>query len=302
MVAARRSRHRCLRHRGQDLGQVHGPGPGLQPGQAAADMHQAGAVPRRAHLGPGVQHAAHLVGQHGGGGVRVLDRERAAEAATGVGVRQLDQVDPGHVAQQPERPVSDPQQAQRMAGRMVGDPVRVVRADVLHPEHVHQQLGEFVGAGGHRFGAAGQRLVPVPPGHHGVLVPDRPGARAGRDHDRLAALEDLDVVADQGQRVPEVASVHVHLAAAGLRGRELDLMAKPFQQPDGGPARVGEQGVGQAGHEQRDTHGVSLPPRWLPPAQRPHPGPGPGSTRGPPGPARRRPDGAGACRHRGPLR
>ena len=127
-----------------------------------------------------VQHAAHLVGQHGGGGVRVLDRERAAEAAAGVGVRQLDQVDPGHVAQQPERPVADPQQPQRVAGRMVGDPVRVVGADVLHAEHVDQQLGQFVGAGGHRLGAAGQRLVPVPPGHHRVLVPDRPGARAGR--------------------------------------------------------------------------------------------------------------------------
>ncbi len=149
-----------------------------------------------------------------------------------------------------------------MAGRMVGDPVRVVGADVLHPEHVGQQLGEFVGAGGHRLRAAGQRLVPVPAGHHRVLVPDRPRARAGRDHDRLAALEHLDVAADQGQRVAEVAGVHVHLAAAGLRGRELDLVAEPLEQPDRGPARLGEQRVGQAGHEQGDSHDVSLPPHW----------------------------------------
>ena len=41
---------------GEDLGQVHGPHPGPQPGQAAADVQQAGGVAGRADLGPGVQH------------------------------------------------------------------------------------------------------------------------------------------------------------------------------------------------------------------------------------------------------
>ena len=154
-------------------------------------------------------------------------------SASGSSTRSI----PATLAQQPQRPVADPQQPQRVAGRVVGDPVRVVGADVLHPEHVGQQLGQLVGAGGHRLGAAGQRLVPVAPGHHRVLVPDRAGARAGRDHDRLAALEHLHVPADQRQRLAQVAGVHVHLAAAGLRGRELHLVAEPLQQPDRGPAR-----------------------------------------------------------------
>ena len=76
------------------------------------------------------EHVAHLVGEHRGRGVGVLDRERAAEAAALVGAGQLDQVEAAHRAQQPQRPVAHPQQPQRVAGRVVGDPVRVVGADV----------------------------------------------------------------------------------------------------------------------------------------------------------------------------
>ena len=43
---------------------------------------------------------AHLVGQHRGRHVGVLQRERAAEAAALLGVGQLDQVEPAHRAQQ----------------------------------------------------------------------------------------------------------------------------------------------------------------------------------------------------------
>src|SRR6266566_6397063 len=58
---------------GEDLGQVDGPGARVQPGQPAADVHQAGTVARGAHLGAGGEHRAHLVGQHGRGHVSVLD-------------------------------------------------------------------------------------------------------------------------------------------------------------------------------------------------------------------------------------
>ena len=71
---------------------MHGPGARPDPGQPAADVHQARAVPGRADLRAGVQHVAHLVGQHRRRGVGVLDRERAAEAAALVRGRQLDQV------------------------------------------------------------------------------------------------------------------------------------------------------------------------------------------------------------------
>ncbi len=61
---------------------------------SAADVHQARGVPGAAHLGPGLQDVGHLVGQHGGGRIGVLDREGSAEAATGFGLGQLTSVSP----------------------------------------------------------------------------------------------------------------------------------------------------------------------------------------------------------------
>ena len=245
---------RVVLRRGQDLGQVDGPDPGPQPGQAAADMHQAGTVPSRAHLGPGGQHVAHLVGQHSRRSIGVLQREGAAEPAAHLGIRQFHQVQATDLAQQPDRPVTDPQQPQRVAGGVIGDPVRVVSPHVLNTEHVGEQLGQLVGAGGHRFGAARERLVSVPPRDHRVLVPDGADTRSGRGDDHVAVLEDVRVPADQRQRVALVAGIDVHLAAARLRLGKLDPVAEPLQQRDRGPAHPGEQGVGQAGHEQRDPH------------------------------------------------
>ena len=63
--------------------------------QPAADVHQARGVTGGADLGAGGEHAPHLVGQHRGRRVRVLHRERAAEPAADVGVRQRHQVDAG---------------------------------------------------------------------------------------------------------------------------------------------------------------------------------------------------------------
>ncbi len=66
-------------------------------------------------------------------GVGVLDRERAAEAAALVGARQRAQLKAAHRAQQPQRPVAEPQRAQGVAGRVVGDRVRELGADVVTP-------------------------------------------------------------------------------------------------------------------------------------------------------------------------
>jgi hypothetical protein len=51
----------------------------------------------------------------------------------------------------------------------------------------------------------------------------------------------------------------VHLAAARLLERELDLVPQPLQQPDDRSSRGREQGVAEAGDEQRQPHadGVS---------------------------------------------
>ena len=89
---------------------------------------------RRSDLGAASRDGAHLSREHRQRDVGVLDREGAAEAAALGGARQLDQLEPAHRAQQPHaagrRRASD---AQRVAGRVVGDAVRRSRADVLTP-------------------------------------------------------------------------------------------------------------------------------------------------------------------------
>jgi hypothetical protein len=214
---------------GEDLGQVHGAHAGAQAAQPAADVHQAGGVPGRAHLGPGRQHVAHLVGQHRRGDVWVLEREGAAEAAARLRLRQLHQVDAADRPQQPQRAVADPQHPQRVAGRVVGDPVRVVGADVGDPEHVDEQLRQLEGPRRHLLGRRRQPVVAGLPRDPGVLVAHRPRARAARHHHRLVPGERRHVAAHQRQRLAGVAGVDVHLPAAGLGHGHLDLQAQPLQ-------------------------------------------------------------------------
>ena len=167
---------------------------------------------------------------------------------------QLDQVDAADLAQQPQRPVPDPQHPQAVAGRVVGHPVRVVGADVGDPEHVDQELRQLEGARGHLPGGRRQPGVAGLGGQPGVLVADRPGARPARGHHRVVAGEGGDVPAHQRHRLREVAGVDVHLPAAGLGPRHLDGAAEPLQQPHRRLADVREQPVHQTGHEQGDTH------------------------------------------------
>ena len=80
-------------------GQMHRPHPGALTRQRTADLHQAGVVGGADDLGAGVEHPAHLVGQHRGRDLRVLHREGAAEAAALRRRRQVDELDPPHCSQ-----------------------------------------------------------------------------------------------------------------------------------------------------------------------------------------------------------
>ena len=132
--------------------------------------------PADEHLGAGLADVPRLVGAHGHRGVGVLDGEGAAEAAALLGAGSSTRSMPRTARSSRARPVADAEHPQRVAGRVVGHPVREVRADVGHPEHVDEELGQLVGraapvrrrlrAGRHRR-AADDR----------VLVPGRAGAR-----------------------------------------------------------------------------------------------------------------------------
>ena len=229
--------------------------------QRPADVGQAGVVPGGTDLGAGVEHVTDLVGQHRHRRVSVLDREGAAEAAALGRGGQLDQVDAAHRAQQPQRRVADLEQPQRVTGGMVGHPVGVIRADVLHAEHVDQELRQLVDARGHRGDLGGEPLVAGQLGDPRVVVAHHRRARPRRCDHRLRAAEDPHEAARQGDGLALVAGVEVHLAAAGLLQREVDLVAEPLQQPhDRLPSR-GEHGVVEARQEQGGTHVARVFPR-----------------------------------------
>ena len=81
--------------------------------------------------------------QHRSRHIGVLHGERAAEAAALLRVRKIDQFDPGHGPKEPERRVSDPQQPQRVARRVVCDRALVRRADVFDAQDAREELREL---------------------------------------------------------------------------------------------------------------------------------------------------------------
>ena len=127
-----------------------------------------------------------------------------------------------------------------MARRVQRHPVRERRADVDHAELVDQELGQLEHPIAHR---------------RDPLAHVRDAGRRRRD-DRLVAREHAREARHQPARLVLVARVDVHLAAARLLQRELDLAAEPLEQLDHGPARRREQRVVEARDEKRDLIGT----------------------------------------------
>ena len=169
-------------------------------------------------------------------------------------VGQLDEPDARDGAQQRQRPVTHPEHAQRVAGRVVGHGVRERGAHVGHPEHVDEELGQLEHPGRDVRDRGREPAITGPPGDDPVLVPRRSGARARRRDDVVVALEGRHEVADHGHGLVEVAGVHHRLRAARLRRRELHVDAEPAQQRHDRLPRGGEHRVVDARHHQRHPH------------------------------------------------
>ena len=86
------------------------------------------------------------------------------------------------------------------------------------------------------------------------VVADHRGARGGRRDDDVEAGERVGEAADERDARRLVAAVEVHLAAARLRLRELDLVAEVPEQPDRRLPDLREEQVVEAGDEQPDAH------------------------------------------------
>jgi hypothetical protein len=65
-------------------------------------------------------------------------------------------------------------------------------------------------------------------------------------------------MADDGNGLAMVAGVPMHLAAAGLIGREVDGVAEAFEDVDDGFAGLREESVVVTGDEERHSHGGDL--------------------------------------------
>ena len=73
-------------------------------------------------------------------------------------------------------------------------------------------------------------------------------------------LELVNKALQEGRRLRLVASIVVHLAAAGLARRELDRMTKPLEDAHDRFSRLRKQRVVIAGDEKRDSQGSPLRP------------------------------------------
>ena len=146
--------------------------------QRAADVHQARRVDRGADLRARVEHVAQLVAEHRHRGVRVLDRERAAEAAALARLVQSTRSIPRTARSSRAGRSPTPQRADRVARRVQRDPVRERRPDVLDAEHVDDELRQLVDR------RAGERHA-----HALVVVAHEPDAGRARGDDGLRVPE-----------------------------------------------------------------------------------------------------------------
>ena len=243
---------------------MHDAHPGVDAGQATADVHEAGVVAGAQDLGARGHHVAHLVGEHRGGGLGVLHGEGAAEAAADLGIGQVDEGERLDGLEKTVGAVGDLGDPQRVAGGVVGDRVREVGAHVLGAQDIDEQLGEVVGVSGDLLDPLGQGRVAHVLGHEALLVAGGAGAGARGDDDGVPlAVEDggegVHVVARDLGGLLEVAGVGVHLAAADLSLREADLVAEALQDGDGCLRCLREHGVRKTGGEKGDSH--DMPPR-----------------------------------------
>jgi L-rhamnose isomerase / sugar isomerase len=233
---------------------VRRPHAGAKARQGPADLEQARVVEGRAHLGTRVEDASHLVAEDRRGGLGILDGERPAEAAAFAAARKIDEVEAADGVEQSPRRVADTQDPQRMARRVVGHPMRVGSADVVQPEALDEELAQLQHTRRQRLDLTLQRRVPL--GERRVVVPNRPDARGRRSNHHLRVGEHANESAGQRPGFNPVAGVEVHLSAAGLSGRKLDLVPESLEQTNRRDACLRHERVREAGDEERYAHRV----------------------------------------------
>src|SRR5215210_2932468 len=105
----------------------------------------------------------------------------------------------------------------------------------------------------------GETPVPGEVSGHRVELADHAHAGAGGRDDGLVTAEDLDEAPHQGDGLPLVAGVEVHLAAARLRVGKVSPPTETFENLDGSLSRLWKERVVEAGYKERHAHRYSPP-------------------------------------------
>jgi hypothetical protein len=140
--------------------------------------------------------------------------------------------------------------------------MRKERAEISDAEAFRQQFGELIDTWKKQFNLGGESCV-LSLGfelacHRGVVLAHVCNAAGGRDDDGFGVAELFDKTRQHWQRFIPVAGVDMHLATAGLAGREVNRMTEALEHAHDRLACGREQGVVVTGDEERDAQGISF--------------------------------------------
>src|SRR5881396_1358660 len=144
--------------------------------------------------------------------------------------------------------------AERMACRVVRDPVREVRADVYHPEAANEELGQLQHSRGKNFDLLAEFRVIELGGEIGIKLAYCRNARCRRGNDEVLVREHPDEATSQIRSCVLITRVEMELSAARLRFGKLHLVTQPLNELYRRDPDIGKQRVVHAGEEEGDAH------------------------------------------------
>ncbi len=222
--------------------------------ERALNVHKTRVIGSAACFRLGIEYAPDFAGKHGGRSLGVFDCESSSKSATFFLMGEFNQLNASHLLKKPQRSVSNAQRTKRVAGRMIGNPMREIRAYVFDAQPVDQQLGKLEDARKNSSHAAFQLRVGRHTGSFQVVITNHGDARRRGAADKVVAFEYVDEFADQRNGFALITGVVVHLPAAGLFRPEVNGMAEPFQHLYYGDAGGGKQQVVITSDEKRNAH------------------------------------------------
>ena len=137
--------------------------------------------------------------------------------------------------------------------------MRIGSSNIGHAEFVDEELGKFVDPRQQRLNIGDKCMVAGGNRSFFIMLANHRHARGRWNANCLGIAKDFDEVANDRDGFAMIAGIPMHLAAAGLVGREIDRVAEALEHADYCLACLRKQGVVVAGNEQRHAHDHDLP-------------------------------------------